>query len=131
MRRADYCVGVASDYAWKSGVLRVTLVIVAITAGLVVIDALWPATSYELTPTVLFGAFLALADTLQATSWVRRLFIVVLVGLPVALGVGLVIDQIWPLHAQPRWTYYLSAACAAWIGCLACIGVVQLRPRTG
>jgi hypothetical protein len=122
---------VVSNYAWRSAILRVTLVIAAITSGLVLIDALWPATSYELTPTVLFGAFWALADTLRATSWVWRLFIVVLVGLPVALGVGLVIDQLWPLPAQPRWTYYLSAACAAWIGCLVCIGVAQLRPRTG
>jgi len=107
----------------------VTLVTAAITAGLVMIDALWSATSYELTPTVLFGAFLALAGTLGATSWVRKLFVVVLVGLPVALGVGLVIDQVWPLHSQPRWTYHLSAAAAAWTGCLVCIALVQLTAR--
>jgi hypothetical protein len=120
----------APEYAWRSAVLRVTLVIAAITAGLVLVDALWSAASYELTPTVLFGAFLALADTLRrATSSFRRLVLVVAVGLPVALGVGLVIDQIWPLRTQPHWTYYLSAAGAAWTGCLACIGLVQLSAR--
>jgi hypothetical protein len=107
----------------------VTLVIVAITAAFMLLDVVWPETSDVRSPGVLFGAFMALGNTLGPAARFRDWLIVTAAGLPAVLVVGLIVDQVRPLDSQPAWAYHLSTAFAGWVGCLTGIWVSQLRVR--
>ncbi|WP_426507326.1 hypothetical protein ACPPVO_54125 [Dactylosporangium sp. McL0621] len=115
---------IAEDYAWKSAIVRVTLVIVAITAAFVLLDVVWPETPGTLWPLVLFSGLMTVGITLGPAF---RDKIVPLA--PAVILVGLIVGQAWPLASQPAWAYHLSTAFAGWVGCLAVIWVSQLRAR--
>ena len=121
---------IAEDYAWKSAVVQVTLVIVAITGVLMLLGVVWPQTADDRAPTAMLGAFIALGNTLGQAARFRD-WLIVAAALPVALAVGLIIDQIRPFDSQSAWAYQLSTAFAAWVGCLAGIWISQLRVRPG
>ncbi|WP_432976054.1 hypothetical protein [Dactylosporangium sp. CA-233914] len=119
----------AEDYAWKSDVVRITVVILAMSTALLLLDVVWPGTPTGF-PRVPFAApvgllSIMLGPTARSRGWLISTAVVLLV----ASVVLLVADQIRPLYLQPAWAYFLSNALAGWVGGVAAIWVTWLRVK--